>query len=524
MNKASYQAAVIGASLGGVMAAYQLAKRGMNTLLVSEFSWIGGQITSQAVPPDEHPFIESFGASDSYYQFRQAIRGQYLEDENFVDNSELTEGCNPGDGWVSRLCFEPKHAELYLRQLLQPFVDNGCLTILEKSTAVGATRQGRKILDVTVQSQGITQQIEALYFIDGTDTGQLLKLADMPYRLGKESQALWGERLAPSQENNHDQQPVTYVMALRYGKALPCNVIEKPAQYDFWQQYILPHYNYPIFGDTIPGEGQFAGVKFPFFGSGTDLDLWRYRRIVAKHNWKQGLDEVSLINWAQNDFALQPLLDGEQLQEREVVAAAKQQSLCFLYWLQTCAERSCIGESGQGFTELSLATDMLGTTDGFAQQIYVRESRRIIGLNTLTQTDIECRSQGDLKPATCTDSVGIGLYNMDIHPTCASLTGSNAKVRPFELPLGVFIGEHVDNLIPACKNISVSHLVNAATRVHPIEWLIGEVAGLLASFCMQQKMLPTSVYYNTALVQDLQQLLTEQGIPLHWPDSISQNL
>ena len=36
-------------------------RNGMRVVLTEETDWIGGQLTSQAVPPDEHPWIESFG-------------------------------------------------------------------------------------------------------------------------------------------------------------------------------------------------------------------------------------------------------------------------------------------------------------------------------------------------------------------------------------------------------------------------------------------------------------------------------
>lgn len=535
MKQFSTQVAVIGASLGGVMAAWQLCRAGVPTLLTSEFPWIGGQLTSQAVPPDEHRYIESFGASASYRQFRAALRKHYLAHPAFVDNSTMTEGCNPGDGWVSRLCFEPVVAERYLRALLQPFIDNGQLQLLEHTRPQSVLREGRRICAVNIASSdsddGMVAEISAAYFLDATDTGELLALADLPYRLGKESRAEFGEPQAPAQADRHDQQPVTFVCALRRSSA-PKAPVPRPQAYDFWREHILPHYDYPLFSDHLPGHQEFSAIRLPFFaraasaGDHTDptLDLWRYRRVVAAHNWRDGREDVSLINWAQNDYALQPLLDGSALTQAQVTAAAKELSLCFVHWLQTEAPRACLGESGMGFPELELAEDLLGTSDGFAQQVYVRESRRIVALETLSQCDIilaqpEAVETASWQPAYYESSVGIGLYNMDIHPTCVSGMGSNAAVRPFELPLGIFIAADADNLLPACKNIGVTHLVNAATRVHPIEWLVGEVAGLLAAHCVQADTAPAGIYASSEQTLQFQQRLRDCGIPLHWPDT-----
>jgi len=58
-----YDVIVVGGSIGGVLAAKKAAEKGKTVLLIEKTRWIGGQFTNQAVPPDEHPFIESFGST-----------------------------------------------------------------------------------------------------------------------------------------------------------------------------------------------------------------------------------------------------------------------------------------------------------------------------------------------------------------------------------------------------------------------------------------------------------------------------
>ena len=55
--------AVIGGGTGGCAAALAALRAGMRVVMTEETDWIGGQLTSQAVPPDEHPWIESFGGT-----------------------------------------------------------------------------------------------------------------------------------------------------------------------------------------------------------------------------------------------------------------------------------------------------------------------------------------------------------------------------------------------------------------------------------------------------------------------------
>ena len=51
----------------------------MTAVLTEETDWIGGQVTSQGVPPDEHPWIEMFGATQLYRTYRTRVREYYKQ-------------------------------------------------------------------------------------------------------------------------------------------------------------------------------------------------------------------------------------------------------------------------------------------------------------------------------------------------------------------------------------------------------------------------------------------------------------
>jgi hypothetical protein len=523
--------AIIGASLGGVVAAWRACEAGRRVVLASEFAWIGGQLTAQGVPPDEHRLIEFGGASESYLNFRRAMRAHYLAQDDFVDNTEMTEGCNPGDGWVSRLCIEPTVALAYLENLLSPHIKSGRLVLLRDTRLIEADRDGRNIREVRCQNAtGEAVSIHARFFLDATDTGQLLRAAGLPYRIGKESKHEFGERDAPEVANPLDQQPCTVVVALALTKESQAPIAE-PAKYQTWCQYRVPQYGYALFSNSIPGAALGKSVELPLFGTGQTLDLWRYRRIVSSRNWRTPREEISLINWAQNDYAIAPLLDGP-IAEPDVAAAAKELTASLVYWLQTDAPNA---KGGGGNPQLRLAADVLGT-DGYAQQVYVRESRRIVGLDCLTQSQILTQpTDGGAAapnavvpnafiPFHAENSVGVAWYNMDIHPTCVSGHGINAMVRPFTLPMGCFVPRDCDNLIPACKNISVTHLVNAATRTHPTEWLVGEVAALLADYALASGQNPGTIYADRERVETFQAKLSANGIPIQWDEALLARL
>src|SRR6516164_9431155 len=69
--------AVIGGGVGGVAAALAALRAGLRVVLTEETPWVGGQLTSQGVPPDEHPWIEEFGCTRAYREYRNAVREYY---------------------------------------------------------------------------------------------------------------------------------------------------------------------------------------------------------------------------------------------------------------------------------------------------------------------------------------------------------------------------------------------------------------------------------------------------------------
>jgi NADPH-dependent 2,4-dienoyl-CoA reductase/sulfur reductase-like enzyme len=67
----------VSGGVGGFAAAFAALRDGMSVVLTEETDWIGGQLTSQAVPPDENAWIEMFGCTRAYHNYRNAVREYY---------------------------------------------------------------------------------------------------------------------------------------------------------------------------------------------------------------------------------------------------------------------------------------------------------------------------------------------------------------------------------------------------------------------------------------------------------------
>ncbi|MGD6794176.1 FAD-dependent oxidoreductase [Metabacillus indicus] len=513
----SFEIAVIGGSLGGCLAAYSAAKSGKKVLLTEESDWIGGQLTSQAVPPDEHRWIEQFGCTKTYRKFRNDVRDYYRSHYPLTNDAMKNDKLDPGNSSVSRIAHEPKVSLQLLTTLLAPYVSNGSLTVMTSFRAVRAEVSDDEIQSVELQNTETKQlvRINAKYFLDGTDVGELLRVTGTEYVTGAESKEETGEPSALDRTEPLDMQPVTHVAAIDYIEGED-HTIQKPASYEYWKGFIPSYSPHSILSWYGPDSSTGKEKKFGMFDKDNDglFALWSYRRIIDPTNFEKGFfkGDVTLLNWPQNDYFLGPIYEVTDEEAERHKKGAKELTLSFLYWLQTEAPRP---DGGKGYPGIRLRPDVTGTEDGLAKAPYIRESRRIKSQFRVDETHISANCRDEAPKFF--DTVGVGCYHIDLHITTVTNTFYYDNSYPFEIPLGAFIPVRMKNLIPACKNIGTTHLTNGCFRLHPVEWNIGEVAGYLAAMSIDTGKRPAEIRNDPELLQSFQNHLTQQGIEIHWP-------
>jgi hypothetical protein len=177
-------------------------------------------------------------------------------------------------------------------------------------------------------------------------------------------------------------------------------------------------------------------------------------------------------------------------------------------------------DGGSGYRGLRLRRDVLGTEDGLAKHVYVRESRRIKAEFTILEQHIGVEARAGIEGAEpFADSVGVGSYRIDLHPTTRQRTYVDISSWPFQIPLGALIPVRMENLLPAAKNIGATHITNGCYRMHPVEWNIGEAAGALAAYCLMKAMSPRQVRNTPKRLRDFQGMLEDElGVVLAWPN------
>jgi FAD dependent oxidoreductase len=381
-----------------------------------------------------------------------------------------------------------------MMKLLQPHIDAGRLTLHLRTKAAAAEVQQDRVASVTtvsLEGSGTTRFLPGV-ILDATELGDLLPLVGAEYSSGAETIAETGEPHAqPIEPKPHCVQSFTYVFGLERRPQGERHVSERPARYDLLSCL--------------------ATVQLAHRGSWR-RDLRRGERLAEL----QGLRGHAAHQGRPVD--LSPL--GRQcavrleLLERPVdVQLARQRLPGSEHWVQTEAPAEA---DRLGAPELRLRPDIMGTADGLAKFPYIREARRIKALRPVVEQDVSAHFQKGPAAAPFDDSVGVGWYPIDIHRAGPEDVGISCRTRPFQIPLGTLIPVRIPNLIAAAKNIGTTHITNGCYRLHPVEWNVGESAGALAAFCLEQGTLPAAIYRNAELRSDFQRSLVSEGVPLIW--------
>lgn len=518
--------AVIGGGLGGVAAALAAARLGARVLLTEETCWLGGQLTTQIVPPDEHPWIDSMGSTGRYRELRRRVRDYYRRNYPLTESARRQERLNPGMGFVSELCAEPRVAVAVIDELLAPYRAAGRLAVEKRARPVAVETDGDRVAAVVVEDvrSGERTSVLAQYFLDATELGDLLELGGIEHVVGAEGQGETGEPHALAEADPLNQQSHSWCFPLSYYPG-DDHVIERPQDYAFWREHHIPGWPEAQLSWTVVHPITLEPQTRPIFVGSTDApninDLWHFRRILYRGYYPDGefASDVTVANWPQLDYTLGPLTGVAPAERAKHLDGAKQLSLSMLYWMQTEAPRL---DGGTGYPGLKLRADVSGSHDGLALQAYVRESRRIRAEFTVLEQHVSkaCRESFG-GAAVFDDSVGTGSYRIDLHPSTRGRNFVDISNYPFQLPLGSLIPQRVENLLPAAKNIGTTHVTNGCYRLHPVEWNVGEVAGALAAFCLERGRVPRQVRNEPRRLREFQDVLQATfAIPLEWPDEI----
>jgi hypothetical protein len=339
-----------------------------------------------------------------------------------------------------------------------------------------------------------------------------------------------GEPHAPdrAQPDNVQAASVCFTLEHRAGED---HTIDRPQEYSHWRNFTPPNWTGRLLSWTAPDPRTLEPMTRTFEPNPEaeqdavadqskdpgDKELWRFRRIAARRTFQPGFlsSDITLVNWPMIDYLEGALYDDDDpAGAAHHLQRAKGLSLSMLYWMQTEAPRS---DGGVGYPGLRLRGDLLGTEDGLAMAPYIRESRRIRALYTVTEADVSRDLRGDRGALSYPDSVGVGAYRIDLHPSTGGDGYIDVANSPFEIPLRAMIPQRMSNLLAAGKNLGTTHITNGCFRLHPVEWNIGESAGLLAAHCLRTGRTPHQVADDPGAFAEFERDLHTDGVETRWP-------
>ena len=428
---------VIGGGASGISAGIQSARMGVKTMIAEQTPWVGGMLTSAGV-----------SCVDGNYKLQSGIFGEFADSlANRYGGWDALK-----TGWVSHINFEPHVGQEVLTNIA---ASCGDLLDVRRETSMVSVEKEEDLWIVKLQdASGKKYTVTADVLIDGTELGDVAKACGVDYKIGMEAASDTGESIAPQQANDVIQD-LTYVVILKdYGKDADMT-IEKPEGYDpapFYNSAVNEH-------NTVSETGQ---------------TIWSPEMMITYGKTPNG---KYMINWPiyGNDYYINSI-EMTQEEREEAYKAAKNFTLGFVYFIQT----------ELGMKHLGIADDEFPTEDGLALMPYHRESRRIVGEAFFT-LDAAAAPYGYKYPYYRT-GIAVGDYAVDHHhfrhPDWKNLPDLHFYPIPsYNIPMGVLIPKQkdVENLIVAEKSISVSNLMNGATRLQPVVMQLGQAAGALAA-------------------------------------------
>ena len=451
---------VVGGGTAGVSAAIQAARGGSGVLLLEETPWLGGMLTAAGV-----------SCIDGNYNLRGGLFGE------FTDSLSMRYGGWEAlkTGWVSNINFEPHVGEEIFENMV-----SGCgeaLRVLRETKLMSIKKVGGSWKADVSGASGSVTKVRARVVIDATELGDVAAACGIPSHIGMDSAAQTGERIAPAQANGTIQD-MTYVAVLKdFGPDADVRIPE-PEGYD--RSAFVNCCENPLNCSPNPAR-----------------TLWPAANMISYGRLPGG---KYMINWPieGNDFYAETISLSSSARD-SVHRLAKNFTLGFVYFIQ----------NELGYKNLGIADDEFPTDDGLPFYPYFRESRRIEGEAFLTMD--AAAAPYDYPVPYYRTGIAVGDYAVDHHhyrnPDYQNLPDLHFYPIPsFNVPAGVMLPKGFDGILVTEKSVSVSNLINGATRLQPVVMQLGQAAGAWAALSVS-----LGCGLRDVPVRTLQSMLLESG-------------
>jgi glycine/D-amino acid oxidase-like deaminating enzyme len=450
----TYDVLVIGGGNAGCAAALAAARHGARTLLVERYGFLGGTATAAMVGPwmTFHSGNERIvgGIAQEIVERLMAMGGS---PGHLHDSSDYVPTITP---------FDP---ELHKALLFEMMEESGVQLLLHGYFLDALRDERGGVRGARVATVGGPREFEGAVTIDASADAYVAAAAGVELQQGDER-----------------------------GRVQPASLMFRLSHVDLEATAAYVRANPDEMRTTIPPAERSAHALTAVAGL---YELWNRARTRGDVTVPRELvsffispypDEVSVNMTRVVD--IDPL-DPEDLTRAEI--DARGQALELLAFFR---------RDVPGFANARIAAT--------AAQIGIRESRRIVGVYTLTRDDV-------LSARTFEDAVARSAYPIDIHNPSGSGT-TTQRLPPgasYEIPYRCLVPAHVERLLVAGRCISTTHEALASTRLTPTVMTLGQAAGTAAALCAAEALAPRDVP-----AAELRASLIADGVDLRRPASV----
>jgi hypothetical protein len=453
------------ATPAGISAAIAAATEGHEVLLVEPTNRIGGLVTSGLSHTDFHSRESLSGA---FLDFARRVQKHY--GITYGPDSQQLKDCDGGvfaEPKVNLAVFEQMLAEWPRIRVLHQHV----LKSVEMNSA------GSRIQSATfTDANGAEVTINAKVVIDASYEGDLMAMAGVPWKAGREGQGEYGETLAP-EEPDDQLQAYNFRFIMTQD---PANRITPQAPAGYRRE-------------------DFADVLVALESGQIDKIFDYPRRCIFKAhqpplpNGKYDINDVS-GGLVRLSLPRQNLTwpDGTVNERQQIYTEHLRDQVGLLYFLQN--DEAVPAKFRREAQQWGWCRDEFIDTNHLPPQLYVREARRMIGRRVFTQRDSE-HAPGDARAFLHPDSIAMGDYGNNCHGTYHEGPRFGGKhsgefynpVPPYQIPYGVLLPNDVENLlVPTAA--SSTHVGFCALRLEPIWMSLAQAAGHAAVISIQKNL------------------------------------
>ena len=458
-ERADYDVIVAGAGMAGVVAAIAAARNGARTLLTDRLAFLGGNMTA--------------GLLGNFLSFHN-MNGEQITDGIA---QEVVDGCIALGGafrehrghlpnaYGNAFSVTPIDPEV-LKLVTQKLCLEAGVALLLNSYVAGVETVGRRIAGLRVVNKSGESVLRAKIFIDATGDADLVAAAGGRFHLGDEAGKVMSISLFSRLGNVDLDRHLAYVKAnpdefmLGEDPYIGKSKREIAAGLKHWIDYPLVTGHYRAV-KAAQAKGEFHKNR---------------QRVVFQVTTIPGvvvLNATSLLGYDPTD--------GQAMTR----AALEGREQIFAVW--------------KFFRDYVPGFDKSFMLDS-ASALGVRESRRIVGLKTLT-TD-QCVA-GAKNP----DDIARGSYCLDVHQASGIIEHKHIRNgESYGIPYGTLVPETVDGVIVAGRSLSSERFANGSARCQAPIMGMGQAAGAAAALCVEHGLQPREVP-----VGQLRGVLSQQG-------------